>query len=384
MALLALSPALLVVPGARAASPILWVSPRPLGLAVLGADGTVRWMADAGGEPRVLARGVQSDAMRSCGAQLLAVGADGRLLDVRGGAVGPRVSPHSRPACLADGGVVALSADARSVLLLGPDLAPRERREVDALPDGDPVEVGGAVALLATPTQRYRHGVLGDEIEAGAVTLLDAHDLHPLGNYEVAGPAVIEQRRVLAFPAAGPAGMLLTRSSAASGAGVVALALVDGALREVGATAPIGAGERWLNLFAARDGHAYAVRTPHLGGPLERYAWLDGGLRVERYDLGVTNHRLGSRNLDLGVLLPAPEGAAGERDLLALPTPDRRGVRVVACGAAGCRAVLDLALDAPLSSNLAAARRQGGLALYAGLANGTVQRFALEASLWAP
>jgi hypothetical protein len=225
---------------------------------------------------------------------------------------------------------------------------------------------------------------LGDEIEAGAVTLLDAHDLHPLGNYEVADPAVIEQRRVLAFPAAGPAGMLLTRSSAASGAGVVALALADGTLREVGATAPIGAGERWLNLFAARNGHAYAVRTPHLGGPLERYTWLDGGLRVERYDLGVTNHRLGSRNLDLGVLLPAPEGAAGESDLLALPTPDRRGMRVVSCGDHGCRAVLDLALDAPLTSNLAAARRKGGLALYAGLANGTVQSFALDASLWAP
>jgi len=370
--------------GARAAdAPTIWVSPTAGGAATLQGNGDVLLHLDDG-HAKVLARAVQGDSLRPCDGRLLGIDADGRLrsLTAPGSRVGPAVSPHSRPACLPGGRVVAISSDARSILLLAPDLKTIARRPIDALPDADPVVVGDDVAVLSHPTQRYRNGILGDEIEAGAVTLLRQHDLSIVASYEVAAPAVIEQRRVAAFPAAGRYGMLLTRSTPNAGAGVTAIALRDGKLTAVASAPPIGSGHRWLNLFAVAGANAYAVRTPHLGGPLERFHIAGARLEVTRYVLGVTNHVLGSRNLDLAVLLPAP--APRDVDVLALPGLDLRQVHVVACTDAGCVPELMLWLHAPLSSNLAACWRGAQLVVYAGEADGSLQSFDLDASLWRP
>jgi hypothetical protein len=361
------------------ASPILWVTPMQDGVATLGGDGQVTYHT-GDGNPTVLADSVRGDSLRLCEGQLLAIGTDGRLRSLTGTAVGPRVSLHSRPACLPGGRVIAVSADARRVLLLSANLTVLARQPLDALPDGDPVPIGDAVALLTQPTQRYRHGTLGDEIEAGAVTLLRQDDLSPIATLTVAAPAVIEQRRVQGFDAAGPFGMLITRSTPTQGAGVEAVALHGDRLVVVAGAPPIGAPDRWLNLFAASGDHAYAVQTPHLGGPFERFTLAGGRLSVARYALDVTNHRVGSRNLDLALLLPPP--LAGERDVLALPTLDRKQVQLVSCGASRCIPVLVLALNAPLTSNLAARWRGTRLVLDAGEADGTMQRFTLDASLW--
>lgn len=378
-ALLPALAALMILPLAGAAA-VLWVTPMQDGAATLTTDGDVTFHSDGGGGA-TLARSVRGDGLRLCDGHLLGIDADGHLRVLSGSAVGPAVSLHSRPTCLPGGRVAAISAGARSVLLLAPDLTVVARRPLAALPDGDPTPVGDALAVLTQPTQRYRHGILGDEIEAGAVTLLRQDDLSTIATLTVAAPAVIEQLRVQPFPAAGPYGMLITRSTPSRGAGVQAVALERGALTVVASAAPMGSGEPWLNLFAASGDHAYAVRTPDNHGPLERYV-LDGSeLHVAHFALDVTNHRLGSRNLDLGILLPPPPGAP-DRDLLALPAFDLGSVRIVACHASSCTPVLALALDAPLSSNLAAAWRGGRLVLYAGEETGSLQSFMLDASLW--
>ncbi len=378
--LLLASLATLLGPAALAAA-VLWVEPVGSGAATLAADGQVR--LHTGGSDRLLATGVRGDSVRACHGELLGIGADGRLRSLTGDAVGPAVGLHSRPACLASGGVAAIGAGGRNVMLLGADLQVVTEVPLDALPDADPTPVGDALAVLSAPTQRYRHGILGDEIEAGAVTLLRQSDLSTLATLTLEAPAVIEQRRVEPFPAAGPYGMLLTRSTPSQGAGVLAVALEGGALRVVASAAPIGSGERWLNLFAAVGERAYAVRTPHSHGPLERYRLVGDRLVADRYALGVTNHRIGSRDLDLGRLLPPPAGG-GAVDVLALPSFDLRHVQIVACDAHGCAVTLALALAAPLSSDLAAAWQDGQLRLYAGEADGSLQSFTLGADLWAP
>ncbi len=388
-ALPVLAAATLAFAPARAAAPVaatIWVTPTPDGAATLQSDGQVQ-LHLADGTVRVLAGSARGDSLRLCGGQLLAVDGNGRLrtLTGPGSHVGPAVSPHSRPACLPDGRVVAVSSDARSMLLLSPELKTIARQSLDALPDGDPVPLEDGVAVLSQPTQRYRHGILGDEIEAGAVTLLRQDDLSPVATYQVAAPAVIEQRRIQPFPAAGPYGMLITRSTPDAGAGVTAIALRGGALTAVASAPPIGTPDRWSNLFAASGENAYAVRTPHLGGPLERFRIAGARLEVSRYALGVTNHQLGSRNLDLGLLLPPPADAGGTAvDVLALPSLDLRNVQVVACTAGGCATERMLSLDSPLRSNLAARWRGARLVLYAGEADGTLQSFGLDASLWQP
>lgn len=378
--LLVAAVAVLLGPVARAAA-VLWVEPIGSGAATLAADGQVRLYT--GGGDRLLATGVRGDSVRACHGDLLGIGADGRLRSLTGDAVGPAVALHSRPACLDGGRIAVIGAGGRSVMLLDPVLHPLAEVPLDALPDADPTPVGDALAVLSAPTQRYRHGILGDEIEAGAVTLLRQSDLSTLATLTLRAPAVIEQRRVQQFPAAGPYGMLLTVSTPSEGAGVQAAAVEGGALRVVASADPIGSGERWLNLFAAVGDHAYAVRTPHIRGPLERYRLEGDRLIADRYALDITNHRIGSRDLDLARLLPPPPGA-GATDVLALPSFDLRSVHIVACGAQRCTTTLSLALDAPLSSDLAAAWQGGRLILYAGESDGTLQSFTLDDGLWAP
>ena len=88
---------------------------------------------------------------------------------------------------------------------------------------------------------------------------------------------------------------------------------------------------------------------PHIGGPLERYTLQDGRLEVEQYPLGVTNHTLGSRNLDLGATLPRLEQGA---DHLALPSQNFRRLKLIRCTPETCEVVDEFELEGRLSSNV--------------------------------
>lgn len=381
---------LALAPTARAdvlavhAQPAVWLAPVEDGVAALLADGTVVLVRERG--TNVVARGWTGERIWGCGAAVYGLDGRGRIVST-GGRTGPGVAEHSTPACLPDGDLVALAADARTVMRLGPHLGIEAQAPVDALADtivsyvdrGDPEgSARGFVALLAEPTFRYRHGVLGDEVEAGAVVVLRARDLSTVARWHVGVPAVIEQRGVLPYAFDGREGFWVTRSTAVRGAGVVALELVPtasgGLLRPSTAAPAIGTGNRWLHLFAATGSTAYAVRTPHLGGPLERYR-LDGAtVTVDRYDLGVTSHVLGSRNLSLGAIL-----SAGAVDRLVLPKRDLHALRVIAC-AEYCRVTQELRLSGRVHSNVAVASADDGASVvWAADDAGAIHRFHVDA-----
>lgn len=337
-------------------SPAIWLTPFDGGAAALLENGRVVHVVD--GVVTELGRGFQGDTLLACGGDLYGVDRVGRLIALRSGVVGPRVSLHGTPGCLPEGRVVALADDGGSLLLLAPDLdatlAPVRRAAVNALPDTEIVIFSAdgvsRLALLTGPTLRYRHGVLGDEVEAAGVALFDA-DLNPLADYTLPAPYVLEQRRVI--PADdGADGLFLTRSSERGGAGVLYLAPAGEGLDALALGGEIGLSNRWLNLFAARDGRGYAVVTPHIGGPFVRYQRDGDNLVVEAFDLGVTNHQIGSRNLDLGLLLPRTPDDAGA-DRLVLPRRDLRALIWIRCDDDGCRAEGETPLGARLSSNLA-------------------------------
>ena len=342
-------------------SAALWLEPHLSGLALLREDGrAVYW----GSETEVLASGLGGDSILSCGGQLYGTEADNDLLNISSGERGLKVALHSRPACLEDE-LVVLDEDASELLRLSADLQVQASVPVDALPDAELVTADldsdgvSEIILLTGPTDRYAHAVLGDGLEAASVSVF-SDDLDLIANYSLPEPFVIEQRRALpfAFDISGQVttGMLLTRSSNQTGAGVVLLRLSEGGLELLAEAPPIGTGFRWLNAFASAGGSAYAVRTPHIGGPLERYRLQDGELRAEPFDLGVTNHVYGARNLDLGVLLTSDS----KQDVLAVALQDLNGVRLISC-AARCEVSATFETAAPLSSNLVRLERDGDI-----------------------
>jgi hypothetical protein len=202
------------------------------------------------------------------------------------------------------------------------------RSGIGVLPDARPVQAdldgtgdGGHVVVLAGPdTERYRHAVLGDAIEATRLVLLERHGLEPMRELALAAPHVFEDiapRRV----ALGARDGLLTVRSGPQGAQLV-LADADptsaGALRIAASGPPLGSANRWLS--PTTDGTRWlAVHTPHIGGVLHEY--LRDGERLHATQVlgGVSNHHLGSRQLDLaawhGQHLAVPD-QSGRRLLL--------------------------------------------------------------------
>lgn len=363
---------------ARAA---LWVAPYRGSVAALLSDGTVLHVGDD--ERAELARGWISEEIWPCGDALYGVDRTGRIADADG-RTGPGVAPYSTPACLPGGDLVVLAGDAQTVLRLGPDLTIEASFAVDALADTAivPARTGAddarLIALLAEPTFRYRHGVLGDEVEAAALVVLAADDLSLVARWSLPPPAVVEQRAVVPYAFGTREGFYVTRSTPDQGAGAVAVELIPtasgGLLRPAATARPIGLPNRWENLFASVDERAYAVRTPHLGGPLVRYRLAGSTLQAEAYDLGVTNHLLGSRNVELGTLLASDD----DTDLLALPTRELHALRIVRCEAA-CAVVDEEPLSGRLTSNVSVAPAgDGTLHVFAADDGGAIHRITVD------
>lgn len=184
------------------------------------------------------------------------------------------------------------------------------RSEAAVLPDARPLQAdldgagdGGHVVVLGGPdAERYAHGVLGDAIEATRVVLLERHSLRTMRELVLEAPHVFEDiapRKV----ALGSRDGLLTVQSGPQGARLV---LVDadpaaGTLLRAAARGPVlGTAMRWLS--PTTDGrHWLAVHTPHIGGVLHEYRRAGSQLHARKLRDGVSNHRIGSRQLDMAV-----------------------------------------------------------------------------------
>jgi hypothetical protein len=226
------------------------------------------------------------------------------------------------------------------------------RSDVTVLPDARPLQAdidgagdSGHVVVLAGPdSHRYTHGVLGDAIEATRLVLLERHSLRVMREVVLDAPHVFEDvaPRKVALGSGEVREGLLTVLSGPQGAQLV---LVDadpsatGALRIAARGPALGRANRWLSPIT--DGRLWlAVHTPHIGGVLHVYR-QDGAQLLARRLLGdVSNHRIGSRLLDMTAW-------QGRRLLI----PDSSGRRLLLLDAASDWRVVG---EHPLSSRVTA------------------------------
>lgn len=297
-------------------------------------------------------------------------------------------SSPTHPIPIGDGGDLLAVAPDGDGLLLTRDVRPRimEGLRVRALPDARMVQgERGRIAVLSDPTRRYPHGVLGDELEAEAITILRSRisdagdrDVRVVGRIEAPRGRVLEALAPLwlRMSSGGEELLAITESSPDEGTRV-ALYAADG--RQVSAGPPIGAGMRWRHLLAAGpfgpggEIELVATRTPHIGGVVEFYR-----LHPERRDLeivatmpGYTSHRIGSRNLDTA--LGGDLDGDGRWEIL---VPDQSYSRLAAIrhDEGGARVVWTLPVGSTLATNLAPATGSDGrIVLAAGTSEGMLR-----------
>jgi len=234
-------------------------------------------------------------------------------------------------------------------------IAPGEYRP-GMLPDGGIVNGRGIVeAWLAGPTQRYRHGVLGDGVEATTLKVTD--DLRRQIVYELPADSVFEDRfpRLADLDGDGNDEALLVRSYLDRGAALAVFKLDGDRLLLAAESEPIGKPQRWLNPagIADFDGDGRpeiaAVETPHIGGVLVLYEMTDGKLVPEQRIQGFSNHAIGSR--ELGMAAAVDLDGDGIADL-ALPDAQRRALRMVSFAGGNFRQIAVVDHDRAIVSGI--------------------------------
>ena len=210
-----------------------------------------------------------------------------------------------------------------------------------------------AAVWLAGATERYRHGVLGDSLEASRLVVETREGKQIF--LDLPENRVFEDlyARLVDLDSDGRDEIVVVESDVNEGASLSVYGLVNNKIILRAKTAFIGQAYRWLNPVGAGDFDGDGkldlalVATPHIGGVARLYHYDPPALTIFAELDGVSTHRIGSTEIALGQVAPGKL-----KDRIILPDQGQRALLLLEWVANGIREIARTPLPARIVSSL--------------------------------
>ena len=182
-----------------------------------------------------------------------------------------------------------------------------------------------SIAWLAGPTDRYRHGVLGDDLEATRLVVETRSGKRLQVDLPLRRVFEDLEPRLADIDGDSHDEIIVVESDTKLGASLALYGIVDGQLKRIAATPFLGQPYRWLNPLGVGDFDGNGkldialIATPHIGGKLRLFRYNDSTLSLFAEYPGISTHRMGSTELRLGRVV-----SARPRDQLLVPNQNHR------------------------------------------------------------
>jgi hypothetical protein len=272
----------------------------------------------------------------------------------------PVVLSSGKLAFVADSGDLAIHKDGQVT-----------RLALNCLPDARILtDENDRLLLLTGATRRYEHGVLGDDVEAASISLIETDKIPQVGlTIPIPGDSVVEGIAPIWADLTGDGAreIVVTVSNARQGAQIIAF---DASGDQLASGPDIGTGFRWRHQLAVApfgpngETELAAVLTPHIGGIVEFYSMEGESLSIVATVAGYTSHVIHSRNLDMAVA--GDFDGDGQLELL-LPDQGRNVLGAIRRTTGGAEVAWSLPVEGKVSTNIAAVMLDdGGLAVAVG------------------
>lgn len=251
----------------------------------------------------------------------------------------------------------------------------------NALPDGRIAKLDNNQDILeawySEPTERYRHAVLGDGIEAGALKIKTIRG--ETYTFRLPRTEVFEDitPRIADLDNNGTNEVITILASQGAGASVAVFGLVGNAFVKIAQSPFIGTPNRWLNIaginrFSGRQNmEIVVIETPHLAGLFKVYPFVSGSERLRAAGAvpGFSNHQIGSPELRLSAM--AFINSDARPDLL-IPSLDRRTLYGVSIAGGRFELLTKIALPARIDKAIKTDGEAGSLEITVGLDDGKI------------